>query len=408
MKRRCLLDLPILLSLAAVACLYADDWPAFLGPSRDGVYKGAPLAGRVPATLWQIQAGAGLAGPVITQGKLILFHRVDNKETIEALDAKSGKKVWVFEYPTAYRDDFGFDKGPRATPVVSDGKIYTHGAEGVLTCVELATGKKIWQVDTRAKFGFPKGFFGAAAAPLVEGDKVILNVGGPQQAGIVAFQKDTGKILWGATSDEAGYSSPVAATIGGLRHVFVLTRAGLVDLDPSNAHVRFKLGWRSRNDASVNAAVPVIAGDVVFVSASYRTGATVLQITGNNSFKQLWSSDESMSNHYATSVHKDGYLYGYHGRQENGQVFRCIEMKTGKVMWEVEEFGAGTVTLVGGELMLVREGGELVWMAADPKAAKTLARKQLLPGVVRAYPALADGELCVRNTEILGCYALRP
>ena len=279
------------------------------------------FTGRDPVSLWQVPVGAGFAGPVIAQGKLILFHRLKNRETVESLDVKTGRKVWMYGYETTYRDDFGFDEGPRAAPVVADGKIYTHGAEGVLTCIDFATGKKVWQVDTRSSFKFPKGFFGVAAVPLVEGGKVILNAGGPQLAGILAFHKDTGKVLWGATNDEAGYSSPVAATIGGVRHVLVLTRAALVSLDPANGHVRFRLPWRSRNDASVNAAVPVVAGDLVFISSSYRTGATVLQVTGGNTFKQLWSGDESLSNHYATSVHKDGYLYGYHGRQENGQPF---------------------------------------------------------------------------------------
>lgn len=402
-----LLSLNFYYSLLALSdAAFCADWPQFLGPTRDAVYAGS-LAGRNPEKLWQIAVGAGFAGPVITQGRLLLFHRVNNRETLEALDAKSGAKVWSFSYETTYRDDFGFDEGPRATPVVSGGKIYTHGAEGVLSCVDFNTGKKIWQVDTRTQFKFAKGFFGAAAVPLVEGDKVILNLGGPQLAGIVAFHKDTGKVLWGATNDEAGYSSPTAATIAGVRHVFVLTRAGLVSLDPANGHVRFRLAWRSRNDASVNAAVPVVVNDLVFISSSYRTGATVLQVTSPTAFNQLWSGDESLSNHYATSVHKDGYLYGYHGRQENGQTFRCVEMKTGKVMWEIEEFGAGSVILVGNDLLLLREGGELAWGVADPKGVKAGPRKQLMPRVVRAYPALADGVLCARNTNTLGCWVLR-
>jgi outer membrane protein assembly factor BamB len=401
-----LVSLKLYYSLLALSgSVFAADWPQFLGPNRDGIYSGT-LSGRTPEKLWQASVGAGFAGPVITQGKLILFHRVNNRETVEAMDVKSGAKVWSFSYETMYRDDFGFDEGPRAAPVVSGGKVYTHGAEGMLTCMEFATGKKVWQVDTKSQFKFPKGFFGAAAVPLVEGDRLILNVGGPQLAGVVAFHKDTGKVLWGSTNDEAGYSSPVAATIGGNRHVMVLTRAGLVSLDPLNGKVRFRMAWRSRNDASVNAAVPVVVNDLVFISSSYRTGATTLQVAGDK-FTRLWSGDESLSNHYATSVHKDGYLYGYHGRQENGQIFRCIEMSTGKVMWQIEEFGAGTVILVGNDLLLMREGGELAWVAADPKGMKPGPRKQMLPGVVRAYPALADGVLCARNTGTLGCWTLR-
>ena len=144
---------------------------------------------------------------------------------------------------------------------------------------------------------------------------------------------------------------------------------------------------------------------MVFISSSYRTGAALLKVTGN-AYKVVWSGDESLSNHYATSVYKDGYLYGYHGRQESGQQFRCVEFKTGKVVWDVE-FGAGTVTLVGNDLMMIREGGELAWGVADPKQVPARLRKDLLPGKVRAYPALADGQLCVRNTETLACFALK-
>lgn len=389
--------------LFLILCLSGADWPQFLGPARNGSFEGL-LAGRTPVLQWKITVGAGFAGPVVSQGRLILFHRTADRETIEALDSKTGRKVWSASYATAYRDDFGFDEGPRATPVVSGGKVYTHGAEGMLTCLDFATGKQIWQLDTRSKFGFAKQFFGQAAIPLIEGNTLILNIGGT--AGIAGINKDTGAVLWTSTKDDAGYSSPVAATIGNERHVFAFTRAGLVDLNPADGKVRFSIPFRSRNDASVNAAVPLIAGDLVFVSASYRTGAMLLQIAGNTA-KKLWANDESMSNHYATSVLKDGYLYGFHGRQEYGPSFRCVELKTGKVMWDVPDFGAGTVTLAGSDLMIVKEGGELQWAAASPGAWKPGPKHALVPGVIRAYPALTGDQLCVRNERTLGCFQLR-
>jgi hypothetical protein len=155
----------------------------------------------------------------------------------------------------------------------------------------------------------------------------------------------------------------------------------------------------------VNAAAPVVAGNLVFLSASYGTGATVIQIDGSKP-KQLWASDGALSNHYATSVYRDGYLYGYHGRQESGQSLRSIELKTGKVQWNVDGFGAGTVTLAGDRLLLVRENGELMVALASPKEFKPLAHAQLLPATVRAYPALADGLLYVRNEHNLACFKL--
>jgi len=392
-----------LLALAGIAA-FAADWPQFLGPTRDGIAPG-PRPGTKAELLWKQDVGRGFAGPVIADGHVILFERVKDRETIVALDVNTGQRVWMFDYDTKYQDDFGFDDGPRSAPTVSGGKIYTFGAEGMLTCLNAASGKKIWNVDTHTKYGFRKGWFGAAGAPLVEGNLVILNVGGTS-AGIVAFDRETGKQVWTATQDEASYSSGTVATIGGERHGLFLTRAGLVDLEPATGKVRFQFPWRSRNDASVNAATPIVVDDLVFISSSYRTGAALLKITGSK-YEKLWSNDESMSNHYSTSVYKDGYLYGFHGRQESGQVLRCVEFRTGKVKWSEEDFGAGTVTLVGDELLILRENGELIWAPAASKALNIAARTPLLPGIVRAYPAYAGGVFCTRNEKSLGCWRLR-
>ena len=202
----------LLLSLSCAGQAWGSDWPQFLGPIRNGVYAGSDLAATWPAAgppvVWQKSIGQGFSGPVVTQQKLILFHRLDDKETVECLDAKNGKQLWLFDYPTAYRDDFGFDEGPRATPAISDGRVYTFGAEGRLHCLDFATGKKIWSVDAKTEFQAPKGFFGIACSPLVEGNAVLLNIGGVDGAGIVAFNRLTGKVLWKASEDEASYSSP--------------------------------------------------------------------------------------------------------------------------------------------------------------------------------------------------------
>jgi outer membrane protein assembly factor BamB len=149
-----------------------------------------------------------------------------------------------------------------------------------------------------------------------------------------------------------------------------------------------------------------VVGDLVFLSASYGAGATLLQIDGS-SVKQLWDSDEALSNHYASSVYHDGYVYGYHGRQEFGQSLRAIELKTGKVQWNFDHFGAGTITLAGDKLLLMREDGELVVALATPKEFRPISRAQLLPGTVRSYPALANGKLYVRNERTLECFDLR-
>ena len=394
---------------ATVVTQAANDWPQYLGPSRNGVYAGPALAdawgANGPKAVWRKQIGQGFAGPAVVGNRVILFHRVGNEEVLESLDAATGDSVWRYAYPTRYRDDFGFDEGPRAVPVVADGVIYTFGAEGQLHAVDLAKGTRLWSEDTMKRFGVPKGFFGAAGSPLVEGGRVIANVGG-DKAGIVAFEAKTGKVLWSATDDDASYSSGVAATIGGHRLGVFLTRDSLVGLDPASGMVQFQRRWRARIAASVNAATPIIVGDEIFVSAQYGPGAGVLRVNGSQ-LTDVWTSDDVLSNHYATSVFYNGYLYGFHGRQEFGPSFRAVEFQTGTVKWSQEQFRAGSVLLAGDRLLITREGGELILASASPQAFKPIARAQILQGVVRPYPALADGLLYVRNENTLVCLDLR-
>jgi outer membrane protein assembly factor BamB len=395
------------------------DWPQFLGPTRNGVVAGAaiaPWAAGGPPVVWKRDVGAGFAGPVVSGGKLVLFHRMGDKETVECLDAGSGRKIWLADYPTAYVDDFGFDEGPRATPAVVDGKVFTFGADGALNCWALATGGKVWGVDVKESLKSDKGFFGRACSPLVEGKAVVLNVGGGPGAGVVAFDKDSGKVLWKATDDEAGYSSPAAATLAGRRCVLSFTRAGLVGLGPGDGAVLFSFPWRSRMDASVNAATPLVNGagdDEVFLTASYGTGAVLLKADKADAAAQtmhvheVWSSDDALSSHYATPVYRDGFLYGYHGRQESGPDLRCVEWATGKVRWSEDHFGAGSLVMAGDKLLVLSEKGQLLLAPATPDGFKPLAKAQVLPFECRAYPALAGGLFYARSKDKLVCLDLR-
>ena len=397
------------LAFATAARIAAQDWPQFLGPDRTGVYRGPALLESWPAqgpkVLWRVPVGQGFSGPVVVQGRVILFHRAGNQEVVDAFDAKTGVAQWRYAYATSYRDDFGFDEGPRAVPVVANGIIYTFGAEGQLHAIDLAKGTKVWSVDAMRTFGVPKGFFGAAGSPLVEDGRVVANVGGPK-AGIVAFDAKTGKVLWTATTDGASYSSAAGATIGGRRLAIFLTRANLVGLDPATGQVQFQRPWRARQAASVNVATPVVVGNLIFVSSEYGPGAGVFEINGST-LKELWASDEILSNHYSTSVHHQGFLYGYHGRQEFGPSFRAVELRTGKVRWSQDQFRAGSVMLAGDRLVIMRESGELILATASPEAFRPIARAQVLPAVVRAYPALSDGVLYVRNENTMVALDLR-
>ena len=379
---------------AALFCLQGAEWPQHLGPNRNGVANEADFAptGKV---IWSRDVGAGFAAPVVSGGRLYLYHRVGNEEICEAMDESTGKTHWKTAVPTNYRDDFGFDEGPRAAPVVADGRVFVHGAHGVLTAFDAGTGKTLWQISTMTVFAVEKQFFGQASSPLVMGGRVILQIGG--KAGIAAFAAATGKQLWTATTDEAGHASPVPYKNG---EAVFFTRTGLVVLDSTTGKVRGQMRWRARSNTTVNAATPVIMGDQVFLTSSYDVGAALVDLT-KLPFKPIWSGDESLSAHYATPVPKEGFLYGFHGRQEMGPELRCIEAKNGKVKWAEAKFGAGTVLLAGTKLVLMREKGDLLIAEASPKGFKKLNEFKILDGTVRAAPALANGTLFVRNERKL-------
>lgn len=399
----------LLLTMASPA-LRAEDWPQFLGPHRNGTTMETNLAAAWPKdgppVLWQRKVGQGFAGPVVAGGRMIIFHRVADLEIVEALDAKSGQPLWKAEYATRYRDDFGMEEGPRATPAIAAEAVFTFGADGMLSAWKLSTGEKLWSVDTRKQFNAGKGFFGPVCSPLVDGNAVILNVGGLPGAGIVAFDKATGRVLWKVNDDEASYSSPVIATLDGKRRLLVITREALVAANPTDGNLWWRHPWRPPMHAAVSAAVPLVIGDEIFLSASYGTGATLLRFKESGPEK-IWSKEDVLSNHYATSAHHSGFLYGFDGRQEQGCDLRCVELKTGKVRWSESGLRAGTVLIVNDQLLVMTERGELLRAPASPEKFKPTDRAQILPFTVRAHPALANGLFYARSKDKLACVDLR-
>lgn len=400
----------------------ATDWPQIHGARRDGLYRGPALMDSLPAggpaIPWKKKVGAGFAGPVVSAGKLVLFHRQDGKEILDCLDAATGKSLWTSSYLAGYRDRFGFDEGPRAVPTIDDGRVYTNGAAGILSCTDLESGKKIWRLDTHASFKPRESFFGTACAPLVSSGKVFVQVGGTtgigtggKSSGIVAFDSATGKPLWGATSDEAGYSSPVIGKLGGKNRLVCLTRTGIVILDPGTGDILYEKRWRARIGASVNAATPVINGDLIFFSSSYQTGAICLK-ADDKGYHELWSGDRILSNHYSTCIQDSGYLYGFDGRQEYGTQLRCVSLSSGKISWSEarpgkNKFGSGTLILAGEKLLVMADSGELILASVSHKGYKRLDSAEILTSTARAYPALAGGFFYARSTDELVCVDLR-
>ena len=398
--------------LAAAVPLLAADWPQFLGPARDGSYSGGDLASTWPKSgprqIWQHELGSGWSGPAVADGRVIIFHRVVDEEIVECLQLDSGKSVWKTSFATAYVDGFGFDNGPRATPLIVGSRVFLLGANGNLHCVDLTTGKALWSRDLKASFRAPTGYFGFACSPLVVNQTLLLNVGGSRGAGIVAFDTADGKTRWQSTDDEASYSSPVIANLDGTTQSVFFTRHNLFGIDTRNGRELWKRPWSPAMQASVSAAVPLIAGDVVFATASYGAGAIALRVKGNK-LTRLWENDESLSCQYHTPLLHEAHLYGFHGRLDTGPrpEFRCVELTTGRVRWSSSRADAGALIRVGGEALLLTVNGELIHLSLSPKNYREIARAQILGLEVRAHPALADGRFLARDKRRLVCVDLR-
>jgi outer membrane protein assembly factor BamB len=389
-----------------LACLLftggkAADWPQFLGPERNGStterITSWPSTG--PRRIWKESVGSGYSGPIIQGTQVIVFDREGDQERVRCLDLASGRTRWSHQSPTAYVDGFGFDDGPRSTPAATTNQVITFGAEGRLTCLHLADGKKVWSVEAGRDLGADKGFFGPACSPLIVGTRIFLNLGNREGGGVAAFDLASGKLLWKATDHEAGYASPVP--VPGLQDIAFFTREGLV-LTRADGKVGPIHRWRSRQHASVNAASPLIHGSEIFLTTSYDTGAVLLRRTEDR-VDVVWSGDESISAHYATPVLHRGFLYGFHGRQERGPEFRCVAWATGKVRWSEPSLGAGTVLLAGEDLVLLLESGELVVADASPDRIQIRSRIQILGKGTRAPFALGAGRLVARDPRVLVC-----
>jgi len=402
-----------------------QDWKSFLGPQHNGhspetkLLKSWPKSG--PKLIWEMKKGTGYSSPAISGEYLVYMHREGREEKIECLHPETGAKYWEFTYPTQFEDRYGYNNGPRSSPVIDGDRVYTYGAEGKLHCLRLQTGQLHWSRNIASEFKVPQDFFGTATTPLIEGDQLIVNIGAPGGPTVAAFHKVSGKMMWGAGKEWGpSYASPVPATIHGKRRVFVFAggesnppTGGLYSIDPGNGAVDFQFAWRSRSYESVNAASPVVAGNQVFISASYKAGGALLDISPAMKHTVAWTSPE-IGTHFNTAIEKDGYLYAFDGRNEPDASLVCIERKTGKVMWRVtpewdetfliqgeprkQRLGTfrGTLLQVDGHFLALGELGHLVWMDLSPKGYKELARAWLFAArETWSLPVLSRGLLYV-------------
>jgi len=415
------------------------DWAAFLGPTHNAVSTETKLSRTLPPPLvWEFPKGTSYASPAIAAGRLMFLHRVGDEEVVECLDSETGSGRWQFKYGTVFEDRYGYNNGPRASPVIDGDRTFTMGAEGKLHCFDIASGKVVWKRDIRTEYKVPQDFFGTASTPLVEGKLLIVNVGAPGGPCVVGLEKTSGKEVWRAGKEWGpSYASPVPAVVHAQRRVFVFAggesdppTGGLMCIDPASGKVDFSFPWRSRSYESVNASCPVVFDNKVFISASYRAGGALLEVRPDFTYKVLWTTQE-FALHFNTPIYRDGFLYGFDGRNEPDASLACIDVSTGKVVWrEIREWNEtlggrqqpvsiyrGSLLAVDGSFLCLGELGHLLWMDLTPKGYKEISRAWLFPGRESwSLPVLSRGLLyVVQNTrEVtrvngprLLCYDLR-
>jgi outer membrane protein assembly factor BamB len=410
----------LLAALAALtgwlACLpaAAGDWPQILGPRRTGqaaaderLTASWPAAG--PAVLWSREVGAGYAGVAVADGRAYLFHRVADRELVEALDPATGELLWKDAgHPTRFRPQVGGGDGPLCVPVVAGGRLIIFGASGTLACLDTATGRRQWTRETHREFAAPEGYFGAGSTPLVVGGRVIVNVGGArQEAGLVGFDLATGETVWQTLADAASYSAPVTVEVDGRPHVLAVTRLTCLLVDAETGQVRWQFRFGQRGP-TVNAATPVlVAEDRLLVTAAYGIGSVCADFDATAA-RPIWEGIDSLATQYCTPILLNEHLYAIDGRDDVPPArFRCLDPATGRVRWSEPAFGYGTILAADGKLIVAKTDGELLLVDPDPDALQIRSRCQpfgdALAGAIRALPALAGGRLYLRDDRRLVC-----
>ena len=408
---------PIMLLLATLTVLppaaTAGDWPQVLGPTRTGIAAADErLADRWPETgppvIWKRPVGSGYAGVAVATGRVFLFHRQGDREVTEALDAATGKTLWQADHATRFQPQVGGGDGPLCVPNVSGDRLITFGAQGVLTCLDTATGQIHWQRQTHREFDAAEGYFGAGSSPLVIGDCVVVNVGGRSGAGVVGFELSTGKVRWQTTDEPASYAAPTVIEQGGRQQAVVITRYQCLLIDPTNGAIGWQFPFGMRGP-TVNAATPLAwtAADGtsrLLVTAAYGIGSICATFNADSA-TPIWQGTESLASQYCTPIMLDGHLYCIDGRDDvPPATLKCVDAATGQLRWQEPNFGYGTLLAADGKLLAVKTSGDLMLLKVSPAGFEALATDRPLPGTLRALPALAAGRLYLRDDDTLAAF----
>ena len=397
-----------------------SDWPQWHGPNRDCLAPaGAPVPVSLPKELkplWKIPVGGGFAAPVVAGGKLVYLDENGEKEVAHLLAAATGKELWQTPFADRSADEWG--AGPRATPIIDGDHVFVQSTSGEFRCLKMSDGKVVWGVSFEKDFGVKflgyKANSGTATrrgnngSGVVDGNAVIVPIGSVQGASLVCFDKLSGKQLGQAGDDEAAYSSLMVATLAGVRQVIAFTATALVGVN----RLTGKLLWRVplKSGANRHACTPVIAGDTITV-ASQTLGLVCTRITktadGGVVAMPAWENKDLKIN-LATPALAGQFFYS----QGASKDFVCVDAMTGEIKWSQPGFGNGkrdyaSTIVVGKNLLVLTEEGQLLLLAATPEKYAELGRLQICGGTW-CFPAYANGQLFVRDTRELSCVSLLP
>jgi outer membrane protein assembly factor BamB len=385
----------------------AEDSPQYRGQKWDGIVDGPALARnweeQPPKCLWRHPCGEGYASFAVVGDLAVTIEQRGDNEVIVCYDLLSGHQHWTYAYPALFNERVG-GPGPRATPTIHQGRVYSLGATGDLVKLDLAANYKIWKTNILAENGSGNLDWGMSGSPLVYDGRVIVNPGTQQgsdaSADILCVDANKGDIVGRGGKAKASYCSPMLATLAGKQQILVFDAAGLVGFDPDDASELWRVAWTS--DFDINAAQPVVLDDTHVIITS-QAGCALLELSANEG---QWTATEKWRNRlmkcsYANPIAHNGYLYGL----DEG-IMACLDLTTGKRLWKKGRYGHGQILLSGDLLLVLSEKGELALVEATPEEYRELSRIQAIEGKTWNNPVLVGGRALVRNHLEMACYEL--
>ena len=369
-------------------------WPNWMGPNRDGISFEKGWSTTWPAdglpVAWSRSIGIGFSSVSIAEGRLFTMGHVDGDEIVWCLDAKTGDEIWSHRYPCELNDNL-HDGGPGSTPTVNGDRVYTLGKEGQLYCLNVGTGKVVWQVMLQDDLEVPLPEWGFAGSAVIVGDQLILEAGR-----VVAYNIETGKKNWQTGIHTAGYgSAAICMSHDDASFVVTLDCDGLRLTElVTGKHTAYQ-AWPS--PFRTNSTTPIIDGNRIWISSGYNVGCALFEFDGRE-LKQIYSNRE-MRNHFNNSILWEGHLYGFDGNSNLGRVVQltCMNLKTGEVAWKQRGLGCGSLMIADGKLLILSEDGTLVLATATSDRFEELARSKFLTGRCWTVPVLLGNRIYGRN-----------